>query len=75
MSERRQKRRLQTFEVEIDAHTLAAGRYTIAGRRERTPATSGEQALEIVVRASHRNAGVPPWKPCIRASLTRARIV
>jgi len=75
MSDQRRQQRLRTFEVEIDAHTLANARYIVPATTQRLPAANAQQALRLAVRVAHHAAGVPPWLPCVRASLTKARIV
>lgn len=64
----------RTWDVEIDAHRVLP-RWTVARRREQVPAETADQALDIVIQAAHRAAGVPHWRPCIRESLRHARVL
>jgi hypothetical protein len=55
------------FAVEIRAHQLADGRYTIPARVVKLPAANEAHAKLLGVREAH--AGLPRWRPLIRASL------
>lgn len=79
MSAKRERRRpssawrLPLWRVTVNAHELADGRYRIPAVTVDVGAESAEAACGFVVRCAHRDVGVPPWKPCVRASIEYAR--
>jgi len=67
MSMRRKPR--PVFTVTVREHCLA-GRWPIPATQLELYAADAEQARRIAVRMLHCSARVPPWKPCVRESLT-----
>jgi hypothetical protein len=67
--------KLPSYRVAIKAHEVE--RWRIPASEVEVPAASPKHARLIVVRAAHAAVGVPPWKPCVRASLahTSAEVV
>jgi hypothetical protein len=64
-------RRTQMFEVAIAAHEVRAGPKRTVAVPASTVNLGGRTAQSAkldAIRAAHRAAGVPPWKPCIRES-------
>ena len=59
---------LAAYQVAIRDHDVPP-RWHIAAGSSRIHALSPSEAQLEAVRAAHRRAGVPPWKPCVRLSL------
>ena len=66
---------LAMFAVEIRAHQLADGRYTIPARTVKIPAANEVHARLLAVSEAH--AGLPRHRPLVRESLafTTARAI
>jgi hypothetical protein len=64
---------LRVFRVTVAAHRVE--RWDIPASTGKLPAADESHACEIAVRNLHREAGVPPWHPCIRQSLRHATAV
>jgi hypothetical protein len=60
-----------TFRIQISAHDVE--RWAIPATSVEIPAADAGHARLIAVRMAHSAAGVPPWLPCVRASLKFAR--
>lgn len=58
------------WRVELAEH--AVERWPIAAYSASIPATSADEARVFVVRTAHGAAGLPCWKPLVRASLEHA---
>lgn len=67
------RRVLRVFRVTVDAHRVE--RWEIPASTGKLAAASAAHACEIAVGILHRDAGVPPWHPCLRASLQHATAV
>jgi hypothetical protein len=61
---------LRTYRVTLGAHRVE--RWEIPAQTIEVPAAHAEHACETAVRSLHRAAVVPPWRPCLRASLAHA---
>jgi hypothetical protein len=58
------------WRVAVREHTVA--RWRVPAREVTLPAVSAEGACERVVLWAHSDAGVPPWRPYVRESMTHA---
>jgi hypothetical protein len=65
----RPRRPLPTFRVRIDAHDVPP-RWRIEAHTVELTAPDADAAALRVVRWAQADAGVPPWWPCVRHSLT-----
>jgi hypothetical protein len=54
--------------VRIAAHDVPP-RWRIDAQTITLPAPSAESAIEAAIGQAQRAAGLPPWRPCRRASL------
>src|SRR2546428_118972 len=59
------------YHVELAAHDLPP-RWRIPARTVELPAADVEDAARQVIRWAHSDAGAPPWRPLVRASLAFA---
>jgi hypothetical protein len=59
------------FRVALAAHVVPP-RWPIPAQALELPAVGAEHACLLAVRNAHAEAGVPPWRPCVRASLAFA---
>lgn len=62
---------LPLFRVALAAHAIPP-RWSIAEQVVTLPAVDAEQACLFAVRMAHADASVPPWRPCVRASMAHA---
>lgn len=65
-----------TYRVSVEAHDVPP-RWRIKARTVKLPAPNGNYARRRVIEWTHSDAGVPPWKPCMRVSwpYTTAKLV
>jgi hypothetical protein len=67
---RAQRWPLATWRVVVEAHRVE--RWNVPAHTVTVAAVSAQQAAEIVVRVLQCDAGLPPWRPFVRASLAHA---
>ena len=63
--------RLPMWIVTVAAHDVP--RWHVPAHTVKIGARTAGIACSFVVRWAHVDAGVPPWKPCVRLSLRFAR--
>ncbi|HME02088.1 MAG TPA: hypothetical protein VKG38_03535 [Solirubrobacteraceae bacterium] len=56
------------WKVKIARHAVMQ-RWIIRAQSCKLPAPSFDYACTQVIRWAHADAGIPPWKPCVRESL------
>src|ERR1039458_8705993 len=56
------------WRVKVRRHRVKP-RWIIPPRSATVPGPTGDFARERVIRWAHSDAGVPPWRPCVRESL------
>jgi len=61
------------WRVQLAAHAVPP-RWHVPAQTVELPAVDAEQACGFAISMAHAAAGVPPWKPCVRASLAFASV-